>query len=165
MKAPATPHPCSLLVDAEKGIVLSDQWVPLDLEKVFLFFSDARNLERLTPAMLHFKVISMSTAEIGEGTDIRYRLKIHGLPVRWVSRITDWERPRSFSDIQISGPYRYWCHRHIFESADGGTWIRDRVQYGLPMGLLGQIFLKGFIGDDVKKIFSYRQQVIRELFH
>lgn len=154
----------SLVIDKARGTVVSDQWVPLELARVFEFFSDAHNLERLTPAFLHFKIASMSTEAVGEGTEIRYRLKIHGLPVGWVSRIIDWDAPRSFSDIQISGPYRFWCHRHIFESQNGGTWIRDRVHYGLPFGIFGDLLAKDMVGRDVQSIFTYRQKTIRDLF-
>lgn len=162
---PSESNSCALLIDTNKGTVISDQWVARDLAEVFKFFSDARNLERLTPAFLHFKIMSMSTDSIGEGTEIRYRLKVHGLPVGWVSRIIDWDAPRSFSDIQITGPYRFWCHRHLFEPANGGTWIRDRVHYGLPFGPLGKIFTKNLVGKDVQNIFLYRQKIIRDLFH
>ncbi len=154
----------SLTVDARKGIVISDQWVPQDLKRVFDFFSDATNLEKLTPEFLNFKVLSMSTPQIGEGTEIHYKLKVHGFPVRWTSRITDWEKPNAFSDIQISGPYRYWCHRHIFDAENGGTWVRDRVHYMPPFGFLGRAIAGKMVGDDVEKIFRYRQQVIGELF-
>ncbi len=154
----------SLTVDAEKGIVISNQWVLHDSEHVFAFFSDAYNLERLTPPFLNFKVLSMSTAEIGEGTEIHYKLKVHWLPVRWTSRITDWNKPNSFSDIQIAGPYRYWCHRHLFESEEGGTWIRDRVHYKPPLGFLGHMIARKFVARDVWRIFQYRQQVIDSIF-
>ena len=154
----------SLNVDASKGIVISDQWVPHDLERVFDFFSDAHNLERLTPPFLNFKVLSSSTTAIGEGTEIRYRLKVRGIPLRWTSRITDWNKPNAFSDIQISGPYRFWCHRHCFERQDGGTWIRDRVHYKMPLGLLGQRVAGNFVARDVERIFRYRQEVISDIF-
>ncbi len=153
-----------MTVDATRGILTSDQWVPHDLGKIFAFFSDAYNLERLTPPFLHFKVLSMTTPEIGEGTEIHYKLKVHGMPIRWMSRITDWDKPRAFSDIQVSGPYRYWCHRHLFETDAGGTWIRDRVHYKPPMGFLGLWIAGKFVADDVSKIFRYRQRVIEELF-
>lgn len=156
--------PSSLTVDAAKGTVISDQWVPLDIARVFSFFSDAHNLERLTPSFLHFKVLSMSTSEIGEGTEISYKLKLHGIPVRWTSRITDWKKPSSFSDIQISGPYRYWYHQHLFQSENGGTWIRDRVHYKPPLGFLGQAIMGNFVARDVERIFHYRQRVINEIF-
>lgn len=156
--------PNSLSVDAPRGVVASDQWVPHDIERVFNFFSDAHNLEQLTPPFLNFKVLSMTTPKIGEGTEIHYKLKVHGVPIRWTSRIMDWNKPASFSDIQISGPYRYWCHRHLFESEAGGTWIRDRVHYQPPLGFLGRMLTEKFVAHDVERIFAYRQQIIDDLF-
>ncbi len=154
----------SLTVDADKGVVTSDQWVPHDQERVFKFFSDAYNLERLTPPFLNFKVLSMNTPKMEEGAEIHYKLKVHGVPVRWTSRITDWNEPSSFSDIQISGPYRYWCHRHLFEPEDGGTWMRDRVDYKPPLGFVGRMIIGRFVANDVERIFQYRQQVIDSIF-
>ncbi len=153
----------NLLATADK-IFEREQWVPHPLADVFAFFSDAHNLEALTPEFLHFKVLSTSTAALGEGTLINYRLSLHGLPMHWQSRIEEWQPGKKFVDQQIKGPYSLWQHTHEFEAVDGGTLIRDRVRYRLPLGALGDLVAGGFVGNDLERIFDYRYATIAERF-
>lgn len=143
---------------------VAEQWVPREVGRVFPFFSDARNLETLTPPWLGFRVSEMSTDAIAEKTLIDYRLRIHGLPVRWRSRIEDWKPGERFVDSQVSGPYSKWHHTHTFEPSRGGTIIRDRVRYRLPLGALGSAVMGGKVRRDVAEIFGFRQKKVRELF-
>lgn len=142
----------------------TSQWIPRPIEEVFQFFCDEKNLERITPPLLNFNVVGKSTAEIGKGTLINYNLKIHGLPVRWQTLIQDWDPPRLFSDTQLQGPYKKWYHVHHFCPAAGGTLMRDRVRYRLPLGYLGRTGGLWLVRQDVEKIFSYRRKVIREMY-
>jgi hypothetical protein len=89
-------------------------WVPASVEKVFAFFSDAQNLERMTPPWLRFKILSQSTPQIQLGTEFEYSLRIKGVPVRWRSRIDELAPNQSFVDIQLKGPYSKWHHTHTF---------------------------------------------------
>jgi ligand-binding SRPBCC domain-containing protein len=140
------------------------QWVPQKPAEVFPFFSDERNLERITPEFLGFQVLKKSTPQIQEGTLIDYRLKIHGVPARWRTRIEEWVPGERFVDTQLSGPYKKWHHMHRFQSLGGGTLLRDTVRYVIPAGALGNLALGGLIQRDVQRIFGYRKKVIRELF-
>jgi ligand-binding SRPBCC domain-containing protein len=90
-------------------------------------------------------------------------LSLHGIPVRWQSLIQDWEPNRSFVDTQTRGPYHRWHHTHEFEPYDGGTVIRDRVQYELPLGALGDLVAGRFVSKDVATIFAFRRTKIREI--
>ncbi len=130
------------------------QWLPLAREEVFDFYSDAFNLERLTPPFLKFRVLTPPPIVMREGVVIDYRLRLRGFPVRWRSRITLWEPPRLFVDEQVRGPYRLWRHRHVFEEVDGGTLAVDSVEYAVPGGALVNRFL---VEPDLKRIFDYRQ--------
>jgi len=142
----------------------AEQWVNRPLAEVFPFFSDARNLEQLTPAFLNFQVLKTSTPTIREGTLIDYKLSLHGLPMHWQSRIESWEPGRSFVDTQVSGPYQLWHHAHEFEEYRGGTIIRDRVRYRMPLGGIGDTLARPFVQSDLKAIFDFRRQRVRELF-
>ena len=139
------------------------QDLPLELETVFDFFSTPHNLEAITPPWLNFKIESQSTPEIVEGTEFQYKLKIRGLPARWHSRIDMWEPPYRFVDLQLSGPYALWHHTHTFERIDGGTRIKDRVRFALPMGRLGDLVAGAWVQRDVRQIFDYRATRIEEL--
>jgi ligand-binding SRPBCC domain-containing protein len=109
----------------------SEIWVPRAREEVFEFFSRAENLELLTPHWLHFSILSPRPVEMKTGARIRYRLRLHGIPLRWESEITAWEPASRFVDEQRSGPYRLWIHEHQFSDHEGGTTVRDTVQYSV----------------------------------
>ncbi len=139
----------------------SAQWLPQPRDRVFAFFSDAFQLETLTPAFLNFKVLSPPPIQIQKGITIDYRLRLHGLPLRWQSQIEVWEPPFRFVDVQTRGPYRHWHHEHRFEDVDGGTLCGDVVDYSVWGGRTIEAI---FVRRDIRKIFAYRQAKLRELF-
>jgi len=140
------------------------QWIPRPIAEVFALFSDARNLEKLTPPWLGFRILKLDPGPIHTGSQIRYRLRLHYLPVYWTTVIRSWDPPHRFVDIQTSGPYKLWHHTHRFESYNGGTKIRDVVRYALPFGILGRIVHAIKVRRDVEAIFQYRRRRIEELF-
>ena len=91
------------------------QFLPQPRERVFALFADAFELERLTPPWLSFSVLTPAPIQIAAGTIVDYRLKLHGLPIRWQSVISEWEPPARFVDRQLRGPYRRWNHEHRLE--------------------------------------------------
>jgi ligand-binding SRPBCC domain-containing protein len=141
----------------------AEQLVPLPREAVFAFFSDAHNLEAITPPWLGFRIADQSTEVIERGTELTYRLRIHGLPVTWRSRIDEWSPHERFVDVQLKGPYAKWHHTHSFHDRGTATLIRDRVLYRLPMGWLGHCLGSRFVASDVKRIFDYRAARTEEL--
>jgi ligand-binding SRPBCC domain-containing protein len=142
------------------SIFETEQWLPLPTQDVFDFFADAFNLELLTPPWLQFRVITPAPIAMQQGTVIDYRLRLRGIPVRWESQVTVWEPPYRFVDEQLRGPYRRWVHHHTFVESDGGTLARDHVDYAVPGGLLVRKLL---VERDLRKIFQYRQQKLREV--
>jgi len=141
------------------------QRVGIPIEEAFAFYGDAHNLERITPPLLRFQVTTPQPIEMGVGTLIEYRLRLHRVPVRWRTRITAWEPPTRFVDEQIKGPYSLWEHTHTFEE-DGpeATIIRDRVRYSIPFGPLGEIADRLLVQRDLRQIFDYRRDAVaREL--
>ncbi len=140
-----------------------EQWLAQPPEEVFQFFCDPHNLERITPSFLQFKVTGVSTASLQDGTLIDYALRLHGLPVRWQSRIDAWTPNRKFVDTQTRGPYALWHHTHEFEPCAGGTIVRDRVRYQLPMGALGDLCGSWLVRRDLNSIFDFRRSEIARL--
>ncbi len=135
--------------------------LPASREKVFQFFSDATQLERLTPAWLNFRMQTPTPLDMQEGTLIEYKLRVHGIPLRWQSRISCWEPPFRFVDEQLRGPYRHWHHLHTFEDDGQGTNCRDEVDYSFFGGrLVHELFVK----RDLEKIFAYRTQMLQQIF-
>ena len=139
------------------------QRIGLPADEVFDLFGDAFNLERITPPWLRFRVLTPAPIEMGEGTLLEYRLRLHGIPVRWCTRITAWDPPRRFVDEQISGPYALWHHTHTFEPDGDATVIRDRVRYRIGFGPLGALALWLFVRRDVERIFDYRREAMLRL--
>jgi ligand-binding SRPBCC domain-containing protein len=140
-----------------------DQVVPLPPAEVFRFYTDVGNLEPLTPPWLHFRVITDPSLELKEGALIEYRLTLHAVPVRWTTRIEEWEPGRRFRDVQLRGPYRLWDHEHEFTLVDGGTLIQDRVRYAIPYGPLGALAHVAFVRRDLRRIFDFRRDAVTRL--
>jgi ligand-binding SRPBCC domain-containing protein len=139
----------------------SSQELPAPPETVFPFFADATNLETITPPWLRFRVTTPAPIEMREGARIDYRLRIHGIPVRWRSEITDWDPPHRFVDRQLRGPYRRWIHTHTFTKTAIGTRVQDEVEYAVPGGALVE---RMFVRPDVERIFAYRRETLATRF-
>ncbi len=143
-----------------------EQRLPRPIDEVFAFFGDARNLEAITPPLLRFRVMDSGAGAIamGPGALIRYRLRVRGMPVGWLTVIREWDPPRRFVDEQLRGPYALWHHTHSFEALDdGGTLMRDEVRYALAFGLAGELARRLFVARDVEAIFDFRARRIVEL--
>ena len=131
------------------------------INQVFSFFADAHNLEILTPPWLSFQILTPGPIRMEIGTRIDYRLRVHGLPVRWQSEITAWEPPHYFVDEQRRGPYRLWIHEHRFQVLENCTLALDEVRYAVPGGsLVNRILVK----RDLRRIFDHRQHQLQRIF-
>lgn len=130
-------------------------------DDVFAFFSDAFQLEQLTPPWLNFEILTPAPIELRAGALIDYRIRLRRIPIRWRTEISTWEPPYSFTDRQIQGPYRLWEHLHTFEEVAGGTIVADHVRYRVPGGRLVNWLL---VDGDLRRIFAYRQKRMQELF-
>ena len=141
-----------------------EQWLPAPPEAVFPFFSDPRNLEAITPDFLRFRVLRTSTSSDAGRHEDRLSAVTSRLPLRWQSVIEAWEPPRRFVDRQTRGPYTLWHHTHEFEPRDGGTLIRDRVRWAVPLGALGDLVAGGWVARDVDAIFAFRRAKLAAIF-
>ena len=130
------------------------------VNETFQFFSDVANLERIMPPWLHFRVLSKPSFPMEVGTEIEYRLKLHGFPLGWVSRIIAWDPPHRFVDEQVRGPYRRWEHEHRFEPSGEGTIVRDLVRYAV---LGGWVVDRLFVRRDIDRIFSFRRKKLLQI--
>lgn len=135
------------------------QVVPQELEQAFAFFADARNLERITPAWLNFRIVE-APERMERGARLRYRLKLFGVPIRWRTEITEWDPPAGFVDVQRRGPFKTWEHTHRLRAVEGGTEIHDRVRYALFLGPLGALIRLALVRGWVEGIFDHRARVM-----
>lgn len=137
--------------------------MPVALADAFAFFADARNLEAITPPWLRFGILTPAPVTMRPGAVIDYRLNLHGVPVRWRTRIVIWEPPRRFVDVQLHGPFGAWEHTHTFESRDEGTLIHDLVRYRMPLGPLGMIAHRILVARDLRRVFDFRAAAVARL--
>ena len=142
------------------SVLREETIVPASLDETFTFFSDAANLERLTPPWLSFRIRTPQPIAMAEGTEIEYRIVLYGVPIPWLTRIDVWEPGVRFVDRQVRGPYRWWHHEHRFEPVEGGTRVIDRVEF-VPRARL----VSGpMVRRDVRRIFDYRKGRLPALF-
>ena len=151
--------------DGRDVLLEAEQIIAAPREHVFAFFSDAANLERITPGSLRFEILTPRPIEMRPGAIIDYRLRVRGLPMKWKTEITVWDPPHRFIDIQRRGPYAKWEHEHIFEEIErDATRLIDRIRYRLPGGPVSRIIDRAFVRRDAAAIFRHRQRVIDGLF-
>lgn len=134
--------------------------VPVSLQEAFAFFEDPRNLARITPPWLHFRITSPEPIVMRKGAEIKYQIRWLGLPFNWKTVITQYEPPFFFVDEQATGPYAYWRHRHDFKPSEYGALVSDRVDYALPLGLLGRLAHGLGVRAQLQEIFDYRQNAL-----
>jgi ligand-binding SRPBCC domain-containing protein len=135
------------------------QIVRRPVAETFRFFSDPHNLQRLTPAFLKFRFLETPPEVMHPGTAIDYQIRLYGVPVHWRTRIEIVEPPTKFVDVQEKGPYALWRHSHMFKDVGGGaTEMKDRVEYALPLGPLGEIAYHLFVARSLAQIFEYRER-------
>ena len=139
------------------------QVVPVPIDEAFAFFVDPSNLETITPPWLRFRIVA-APPQFERGALIRYRLRLFGVPIGWVTEITAWEPPETFIDKQIRGPFRLWEHRHLLTATAHGTEIADEVRYRLFLGPLGELVRRLVVRRWLDRIFDYRARAVAEWF-
>jgi ligand-binding SRPBCC domain-containing protein len=145
--------------------LFQEQILPISLEQAWAFFSTPRNLDSITPPELGFEIVYCSPGPVHEGQIITYRVKV--LPaiwVPWVTEIRGVEAGRSFIDEQLSGPYRLWHHRHLFEAVEDGTRMTDQVHYALPFGPFGTLAHALLVRKKLERIFGFRREELARRF-
>ena len=157
------PPTLKLFDDPDRGYWLTATMeVRRPIEEVFQFFSDAANLETITPPWLNIKILTPMPFEIGKGSLLDYRIQLHYIPIKWRTEISQWQPPHKFTDQQLKGPYKRWHHEHFFEDIGNDiTKVIDKVHY-IPRG--GSLLHKWMVKPDLKKIFEYRQHKLSEIF-
>lgn len=144
-----------------------EQQLKCDLHTAWCFFSSPMNLPKITPKDMAFKIVSDPKAnEIFEGMIIDYTVSpIFKIPLKWRTRITEVTPNKSFTDFQERGPYKLWNHHHEFIPNKNGVFMIDKVDYELPLGLLGSWAHALYVKKKLDDIFNYRFQVLENLFN
>lgn len=139
-----------------------EQVVDAPIDEVFAFFSEARNLEAITPELLRF-AITRAPAVMQRGAQIEYKLRLRGLNTGWKTMIARWDPPHAFVDVQLHGPYAFWQHTHTFTPLGNRVRVNDEVLYALPLAPFSRL-AEPLVRRDVEKIFAYRRAAIEGRF-
>ncbi len=134
--------------------------LPLPRARVFPFFADAGNLDRLTPPELRLRILTPLPITMHEGALIEYRLSLFGVPFGWRTRVERWEPDTCFVDAQIRGPFGRWEHTHRFSETAAGTHMEDVVRWSMPLAPFGEIAAP-LVRRELDRIFAYRERALR----
>lgn len=147
-------------------VLETSQTIPATIERAWGFFSDPRNLSKITPPELDFTILTALPERVYPGLMIEYRVRpLLGIPARWVTEITHVEPGKFFVDEQRIGPYRLWHHEHHFKQVDAGRIeLTDRVTYVLPFGPVGDLVHPFLVRPQLARIFAFREKAVGELF-
>jgi len=141
------------------------QDLPIGIEEAWDFFSNPNNLKVITPEWLNFKVTSKLSDKMYAGMIINY--KVHpllGIPVNWVTEITNVKEPLYFVDEQRIGPYKLWHHQHHFKETENGIEMTDIVNYALPFDPFSRLINSLVVKNRVGEIFRFREKKLQLLF-
>lgn len=142
------------------------QKIPITLDAAWDFFSSPANLQKITPDNMGFKIISKHHGDkMYPGQIIEYTVKpLLGIPLYWMTEITQVQDKKFFIDEQRYGPYSLWHHQHHFKEIDGGVEMTDIIHYKLPLWIIGDIGNTILVKNQLKNIFDYRFKKVEELF-
>lgn len=147
--------------------IREEQFLPVDIYKAWDFFSSAKNLAVITPPELGFKVLTSAKGQdIYEGMLIEYKVSpLFNIPLHWKTEIAKVDKPNSFTDRQLKGPYKLWEHTHVLIEKENGVLMKDSVKYQLPFGILGRLAHSLIVRKKLNHIFAYRRQILTQIFN
>ena len=151
----------------DANILERKQLINADIEDVWDYFSSPENLNDLTPGNMGFKILSPTPVpKMHEGQIIEYRVSpILSIPLYWKTIIKEVVQYESFIDIQAKGPYKLWKHTHRYEQMGDQVLMTDKVEYILPLGMLGQALNSIYVKARLNQIFDYRYKRVEQIFN
>lgn len=146
--------------------LIRKQKLNIDIKTAWEFFSNPRNLQKITPEYMGFEITSkLNNKPMRQGMIISYVVRpLWKIPMNWETEITEVNEPYSFVDNQKTGPYKLWHHTHKFEETDYGVEMTDIVKYAAPFGIIGKLAERIMIDQKVRYIFNYRYEKLQKLF-
>lgn len=143
----------------------AEQFLPIDLEQAWNFFSNPKNLSTLTPKEMEFTVLTELPAAIYKNMIIDYIVKpLFAIPLKWQTEITEVDYLKYFTDVQNKGPFKLWRHKHEFFEVENGVLMKDTVDYQMPFGILGTLAHSILVEKRIEGIFTYRKKVLEDLY-
>ena len=141
------------------------QNLPISKSHAWDFLSNPKNLKRITPDYMGFKIINGMADKMYAGQIIQYMVTpVMGIPTKWVTEITHVDDGNYFVDEQRFGPYSLWHHKHFIKAIKNGVEMKDIIDYKIPLGIIGRIAQPILVAPKLKEIFEYRKNALIELF-
>ncbi len=150
--------------DGGMFVLHARQWLPRKPAEVYAFMSDCRHMNLVLPQWVRLHVVNDKPAKLAAGVTYDYRFTLHGLPMRWRTRITDCDAPHAFVDEQARGPYASFRHEHRFVPLDGGTVVHDTIRYRPPGGPLAPLINSAWVRRDLRNLFTVRHRRLIDLY-
>ena len=137
-----------------------------NLNEAWAFFSNPKNLSKITPKEMGFNITSETPEFMFEGQIISYKVSpILGIKLNWVTEITHVKDNLFFVDEQRFGPYTMWHHEHHFEEIEGMIRMTDKVSFKGPFGFFGRLLVPILVKPQLKKIFNYRFEILEKKYN
>lgn len=136
--------------------------LPISIEQAFAYHERPGCLDRLVPPWESVRV-EHSDGSLAVGSQVVLKTKVAGVPLRWRARHTAYEPPELFEDIQDSGPFAFWLHRHRFaKTSDNTSRLTDEIHYSLPVGALGRLLGGAMAERTIEAMFAYRHRITQD---
>ena len=138
----------------------------MSLDEAWHFYSNPKNLSKITPAKMGFNITSETADKMYVGQIISYKVSpLFGINLNWVTEITHINAKMFFVDEHRFGPYTMWHHENLFLKSGDQVEMTDKVSFKVPLGFLGRLFVPILVKPQLKKIFNYRIKIIEEKFN
>ncbi len=134
----------------------------LRIEESFAYHERPGALQRLIPPW-ESVVIEKSDQSLVAGSQVVLRSRVFGIPVRWLAEHTQYDPPNLFADVQVSGPFASWSHRHQFQAvSENQSLLSDQIDYQVPMGAIGRLLGGRLARKTIESMFAFRHRVTRD---
>jgi ligand-binding SRPBCC domain-containing protein len=106
-------------------------------------------------------IAGITSGLIGPGQEVTWEGRYFGLTLHHASRITQYDRPCHFQDCMLRGRFRRFCHDHYFDSSDGGTVMRDEMEFAAPYGMIGWMVERAVLKSHMADLLESRNNTIK----
>ncbi len=143
--------------------IVIDTFIKAPAEVCFDLMRDIRIHTQTTSQTNEKAVAGVTDGMIGLGQTVTFEGTHFGVRQRLTVEVTEFERPRLFVDEMTRGTFRSFRHVHEFSPEDGGTLMRDTLDWTSPFGILGRIVDKLFIEPHLRRLVTTRNSKLKEL--
>lgn len=92
--------------------------------------------------------------------EIYLQTEFLGMKSEWHLKHVDFIYGEEFSDYLISGPFKYYKHRHLMKRlSENQTELIDQISFELPFGFLGDFFGYPIVKAKFDRLFAYRHAI------